>query len=428
MDAQPIPLSMNPARYTFGTTVRPGTPDAQVQSRRLTAPPRCDHDAASCPDARAGWGGCSPLRLVPLAVALIFGLGPDLTAQTGSRLKDIAVVAGAIDNQLVGYGLVVGINGDGDRNPIYTRQMIANLLESQGLSLAATSLSSKNAAAVMVTADIPAFKKPGSSIDVTVSSIGDAKTLQGGVLIQTPLKAADGRTYATAQGPLTIGGYLAGTGGAGGASVQRNHPTVGQIINGGLVVNEVPLEIVRDNTVEVFLREPDFTSAARLAAVVNETFPGSAQAIDSTTIRVAMPPGTETMPVDFLARLEALVVEPDIPARIVINERTGTIVATSHIRISACAVSHGNITITIASSLTASQPSPFADRGETVVLPSTETGVTEERRALVPLPDMPTVERVAAALNSLGVTPRDAMAIFQAMKQAGALHAELVVR
>ena len=429
MDAQPILLSMNRlALSTFGTAVRSGPPDAQVQPGRWTAQPRRDRDAAPLPDAPAGWGGCSPLRLIPAAVALFLGLGPDLTAQTGSRLKDIAVVAGAIDNQLVGYGLVVGINGDGDRNPIYTRQMIANLMESQGLSLAATSLSSKNAAAVMVTADIPAFKKPGSSIDVTVSSIGDAKTLQGGVLIQTPLKAVDGRTYATAQGPLTIGGYLAGTGGAGGASVQRNHPTVGQIINGGLVVNEVPLEIVRDNTVEVFLREPDFTSAARLAAVVNEAFPGSAQAIDSTTIRVAMPPGTETMPVDFLARLEALVVEPDIPARIVINERTGTIVATSHIRISACAVSHGNITITIASSLTASQPSPFADRGETVVLPSTETGVTEERRALVPLPDMPTVERVAAALNSLGVTPRDAMAIFQAMKQAGALHAELVVR
>jgi flagellar P-ring protein FlgI len=417
-----------PARSTFGTALRPGLRDDRAQPGRWAAQARPDLGAAPYSHTPAGLGNCSPLRLVPLAVVLFFGLVQPLAGQTGSRLKDIAVVAGAIDNQLVGYGLVVGINGDGDKNPIYTRQMIANLMESQGLSLAATSLSSKNAAAVMVTADIPAFKKPGSTIDVTVSSIGDAKTLQGGVLIQTPLKAADGRTYATAQGALSVGGFSAGPGGPGGANVQRNHPTVGQIINGGLVVNEVPLEIVRDNTVEVFLREPDFTSAARMAAVVNETFPGSAQAIDSTTIRITMPPGTEGMPVDFLARLEALVVEPDIPARIVINERTGTIVATSHIRISACAVSHGNITITIASSLTASQPSPFSDRGETVVLPSTETGVTEERSMLVPLPDMPTVERVAAALNSLGVTPRDAMAIFQAMKQAGALHAELVVR
>jgi flagellar P-ring protein precursor FlgI len=248
------------------------------------------------------------------------------------------------------------------------------------------------------------------------------------VLIQTPLMGADGRVYALAQGPLSIGGFSAGTGGPGGATVQKNHPTVGQIINGGQVVNEVPLEIVRDNAVELILREPDFTSAARLAAVVNETFPGSAQAIDSTTIRVTMPPGAEALPVDFVARLEVLEVEPDVPARIVINERTGTIVATSRIRIAACAVSHGNITITIASSLTASQPSAFADRGRTAILPSTETAVSEERRALVPLPDMPTVEKVAAALNSLGVTPRDAMAIFQAMKQAGALHAELVVR
>jgi len=368
-----------------------------------------------------------PRRMI-LALWLGFGLGVNCSGEAGSRLKDIAVVAGRVDNQLVGYGLVVGINGDGDKNPVYTRQMMANLLESQGLSISATSLASKNAAAVIVTADIPAFKKPESRIDVTVSSIGDAKTLQGGVLIQTPLKAADGRVYATAQGALSIGGFSAGTSGPGGASVQKNHPTVGQIINGGLVVNEVPLEIVRDNTMEVHLREPDFTTAARLAVVINEAFPGSAQALDSTTIRVAMPPGTENVPVDFLARLEALAVEPDIPARIIINERTGTIVATSHIRISACAVSHGNITITIASSLTASQPSAFANRGQTAILPSTETGVEEERRSLVPLPDMPTVEKVAAALNSLGVTPRDAMAIFQAMKQAGALHAELIIR
>jgi flagellar P-ring protein precursor FlgI len=210
--------------------------------------------------------------------------------------------------------------------------------------------------------------------------------------------------------------------------VQKNHPTVGQIINGGQVVKEIPMEIVHDHTIQLLLREPDFTSAARLVATINETFPEAAQALDSTTITVSMPPGTETIPVDFLARLEALEVEPDVPARIVINERTGTIVATSHIRISACAVSHGNITITIANSLTASQPSAFADRGRTAILPSTETNVTEERRSLVPLPEMPTVERVAAALNSLGVTPRDAMAIFQAMKQAGALHAELIVR
>jgi flagellar P-ring protein precursor FlgI len=258
--------------------------------------------------------------------------------------------------------------------------------------------------------------------------MGDAKTLQGGVLLQTPLMGADGNVYALAQGALSIGGFTAGTGGAGGASVQKNHPTVGQIVNGGQVVKEIPMNIVRDSSVEVMLREPDFTSAARLCAAVNEAYPGSAHALDSTSIRVQIPEGAEHLAVDFLARLEALEVDPDVPARIVINERTGTIVATAHIQIAACAVSHGNITITIANSLTASQPAPFSEQGETVVLPSTETNVNEERRALVPLEEMTTVNQVAQALNSLGVTPRDAMAIFQAMKQAGALHADLLVR
>jgi flagellar P-ring protein FlgI len=322
----------------------------------------------------------------------------------------------------------VGINGEGDKNPTYTRAMIANMLQRNGLNLPPATLTAKNVAAVVVTADIPAFKKAGARIDVNVASMGDAKTLQGGVLVQTPLLGADGRTYALAQGPLSVGGFSAGTSGAGGSSVQKNHPTVGQVPNGAQVVREIPSDIVREQALELMLREPDFTSAARLATIINQTFPDIARALDSTTIRVDLPPGAEAMPVDFVARLEALEVNPDIPARIIINERTGTIVATSHIRISACAVSHGNITITLANTLTASQPSPFAEVGRTAILPSTETGVTEERRALVPLPEMPTVERVATALNSLGVTPRDAMAIFQAMKQAGALHAELIIR
>jgi flagellar P-ring protein precursor FlgI len=280
----------------------------------------------------------------------------------------------------------------------------------------------------MVTAEIPAFKKVGSRIDVTVASMGDAKTLQGGVLIQTPLLGADGKVYALAQGSLSVGGLSAGTDGPGGASVQKNHPTVGQVPSGAQVVREITGEIVREKQVQLLLREPDFTSAARLATVINQTFPDSATALDSTTVRVQLPEGVESLPVDFIARLEALEVNPDIPARIIINERTGTIVATSQIKISSCAVSHGNITIAIASSLTASQPGAFSDRGRTAILPSTETTVNEEKRHLVPLPEMPTIERVASALNSLGVTPRDMMAIFQAMKQAGALHAELVIR
>lgn len=349
-------------------------------------------------------------------------------AGAGVRVKDLVMIAGARDNQLVGYGLVAGILGDGDRNPVYTVQSIANLLQRFGITLPTATLQSKNVAAVLVTADIPPFVKPGQRLDVLVSSMGDAKTLQGGVLLQTPLLGADGKVYAVAQGPLTVGGFGAGVGGAGGATVQKNHPTVGQIIGGALVEKEIPAQIVRDNHLELLLREPDFTSAARLAQAINQKFPNSSQALDATTVRVAMPEAWQGTPIDFIAQLEAIEVLPDTPARIIINERTGTIVANARIHIAACAVSHGNLTIQIASSLEASQPGPFAERGSTVVLPRTETTVNEARGALVPLPEMPTVEKVAAALNALGVTPRDIMSILQAMKQAGALQAELVIR
>ena len=347
---------------------------------------------------------------------------------TGARVKDVATIAGNRENQLVGYGLVVGIAGDGDKNPVYTLQTMANVLQRYGINVPAVSLSSKNVAAVMVTADIPAFRKPGSKIDINVASMGDAKTLQGGVLIQTPLFGADGKVYATAQGPLAIGGFSSGTEGAGGANVQKNHPTVGQVSGGAIVEREIPNEIARDNVVDLLLREPDFTSAARMAAAINLQFTNSSQALDSTTIRVKLPEGSESYPVDFIARLEAIEVETDGVARIIINERTGTIVATSRIRISSCAVSHGNITIGIASTLNVSQPNAFSNRGRTAVTPSTTTDVVEQKAALIPLPELPTVEKVASALNSLGVTPRDMMSIFQAMKQAGALQAELVMR
>jgi flagellar P-ring protein precursor FlgI len=338
------------------------------------------------------------------------------------------MVAGARDNQLVGYGLVSGILGDGDKNPVYTVQSIANMLQRFGITLPAATLQSKNVAAVMVTADIAAFVKPGQRLDVLVSSMGDAKTLQGGVLLQTPLLGADGKVYAVAQGPLAVGGFGAGVGGPGGATVQKNQPTVGQIIGGALVEREIPATIVRDNSLDLLLREPDFTSAARLAQAINEQFTNSCQALDSTTVRVQVPEAWRGSPIDFIARLEAVEVTPDTPARIVINERTGTIVANSRIKISACAVSHGNLTINIASALDVSQPNPFAERGRTVVAPRTETTVTESKGTMVPLPELPTVEKVASSLNALGVTPRDIMSIFQAMKQAGALQAELVIR
>ena len=344
----------------------------------------------------------------------------------GARVGDIAEVAGARDNQLVGYGLVVGLAGDGDKNPVQTLQTLANILQHYGLTVPISTMSAKNVAVVMVTADIPAFKKPGTRLDVTVSSMGDARSIQGGVLLQTPLMGADGKVYAVAQGALALGSVSVD--GGGGVSVQKNHPTVGQIAGGALVEREIPAEIVNDHHIELLLREPDFTSAARMAAAINEKFSNSAVALNAASVTVRVPEEFEETPVDFVSQLELVELEPDVPARVVINERTGTIVATSHIRISSCAVSHGNLTINITSSVDVSQPNPFSSGGKTVVKPRTDAKVSEEKTRMVAFPDLPTVEKVASALNSLGVTPRDIMSILQAMKEAGALQADLIIR
>ncbi|MBK7997238.1 MAG: flagellar basal body P-ring protein FlgI [Verrucomicrobia bacterium] len=364
------------------------------------------------------------LAIVVAGILAVMWINPG-SAFASSRVKDLAMVAGARDNQLVGYGLITGIAGDGDKNPVYTLQTVANFLQKFGMNVPPATLSSKNVAAVVITADISAFKKNGSRLDVTVSSIGDAKTLQGGILLQTPLVGPDGEIYALAQGAISLGGISAGNEGA---SVQKNHPTVAQIVGGALVEREIPAEIVRNNTLELLLREPDFTSSARLATAINKVFTNSSESVDSTTVRVKIPDGLQSSVVDFVARVEAIELDPDMPARIIINERTGTIVATSRIRIAACAVSHGNITITIANTLDVSQPQPFSQTGTTAVTPRTDTTVNEQKASFVTIPELPTIEKVAANLNSLGVTPRDMMAIFQALKQAGALHAELIMR
>jgi flagellar P-ring protein precursor FlgI len=374
----------------------------------------------------------APRNLNPPPWPVLFGLllwlaGTLIAPAAGVRVGDLVMVAGARDNQLVGYGLVAGLAGDGDKDPIYTQQTIANMLRRYGINVPVTTLSAKNVAVVMVTADIPAFMKNGVRIDVQVASMGDAKSLQGGVLLQTPLFGADNKVYAVAQGPISVGGFTAGAGGGGGATVTKNHPTVAQIIGGALVEQEIPTTIVHDRTVELLLREPDFTSAALMAEAINEVFTNSAHAVDSTSVQVHMPAGVESEPVGFIARLENIEVTPNIPARIILNERTGTIVATASIHISSCAVSQGSIILNVASTLNVSQPNALADKGQTVVTPSTTTEVTEAKSSMVTLPELPTVEKVAAALNALGATPRDMMAIFQTMKQAGALQAELVI-
>ncbi|HEV2692288.1 MAG TPA: flagellar basal body P-ring protein FlgI [Verrucomicrobiae bacterium] len=367
---------------------------------------------------------CPVIVTVALLLAL---LAPASLFGAGVQLRDLVMVSGARDNQLVGYGLVVGLAGDGDKDQIYTKQSVANMLMRYGVNIPAATISAKNVAVVMITADIPPFIKPGARIDVTIASIGDAKSLSGGVLLQTPLIGADNKVYAVAQGPLVLGGFSAGEGGAGGASVTKNHPTTAQIVNGALVEKEIPTQFVHDNMVQLLLRDPSFNSASAMAAAINGIFTNSARALDSSTVQVQMPEGTAATPVDFIAKLNKIEVTPDMPARIIINERTGTIVATAAIHISSCAVACGNITINIASTLDVSQPGAFSG-GTTAVTPRTDTSVTEVKSGLIPLPELPTVEKVAAALNALGATPRDMMGIFQAMKQAGALQAELITR
>jgi flagellar P-ring protein precursor FlgI len=346
----------------------------------------------------------------------------------GARIKDLTLVEGGRENQLVGYGLVTGLAGDGDSSTaFYTVQSIANALQRFGISVSTSVVKSKNVAAVMITADIPPFLKPGQRIDVTVASIGDAKSLQGGVLLQTPLLGADETVYAVAQGPVAVGGFLGGSSGAGGASVQKNHPTVGIISGGALVEREIPMQLVDDGEMRLLLINPDVNSAVRMADAINQSFPDAAFAADPSTVRVRVPGIYAARPVDFLAVVGTLEMVPDAPARIVVNERTGTIVATANVRISTVAISHGALTISVASSLEASQPGAFAPKGETVVLPSTRTEVTEVQGGFQVIGDYPSIEQLVSALNAMGVTTREMMSIFQSLKRAGALQAELIV-
>jgi len=341
-----------------------------------------------------------------------------------SRIKDIAQLEGRRDNQLVGYGLVVGLAGDGDSTQAeYTIQSIANALKRFGVNVPVDDLRSNNVAAVMVTADIPAFAQPGTRIDVVISSIGDADSLSGGILLQTPLLGADDNVYAVAQGSVLVGGFFAG---GEDASVRRNHPTVGTIPSGAIVERAVRTEIVRNGVLTYLLREPDFATAVRLAERVNDYFPESAKATSPDSIEVVIPEIYRDKAITFIASVEAIELEPDIVAKVVMNERTGTIVATSRVRLSEVAVSHGNITVNIARTPFVSQPNAFSD-GETTEGEFTNLDVMESRGGFSRLDEAPTLQQLTNTLNSLGVGPRDMMVILQTLKRAGALHAELIL-
>lgn len=361
--------------------------------------------------------------LIMISLLTGFGMAGDAHAV---RIKDIAAFDGVRENQLVGYGLVVGLNGSGDSDQAKMQvQSVVNMLERMGVTTSATDIKIKNVAAVMVTATLPAFPKQGNRIDVLVSSLGDAKSIAGGTLIMTPLKGADGQIYAVAQGSVLTNSFAFG---GQAASAQKNHPTAGNITNGALIERELPNVLVGKSSLKLNLRQADFTTAARVAAAVNDKLKSPvAQAMDPGTVALTIPPEYAQRTVEFVSILESLEVTQDIPAKVVLNERTGTIVMGENVRLSTVAVSHGNLSLVIKETPKVSQPAPFSKTGETKVVPQTDLKVTEENRRLTVLPEGASIGDVVRVLNLLGVTPRDLISILQAIKAAGALKAELVI-
>ncbi len=363
-------------------------------------------------------------KLLLLAVALL-GLSWSAPA-AADHLRDMADVAGARDNQLVGFGLVTGLSGTGDDVTVpFAQQAVVSMMRRLGIQVPQQQLMLRNVAAVTVTATLPPFAKPGTKIDVTVSSIGNARSLSGGVLVQTVLKGADQHAYAVAQGSLLIGGFEAH--GASGSSMRSGTTTTGRVPAGALVEREVPSTLVSDGALRLELRTPGFTVASRIAAAVNKKFDGSASAIDGGAVNVRIPAEFTARIVDFVAALEDIEVTPLRAARVVINERTGTIVAGGDVRLAPVAVVHGSLTIVVKETPTASQPTGAFTRGTTVVAPKTDIDATEGNRSMVYVPAAPTLADVASALGTLGLSPREMASVLQALRGAGALEAEVVV-
>jgi flagellar P-ring protein precursor FlgI len=342
----------------------------------------------------------------------------------GARLKDLADIEGVRGNQLLGYGLVVGLNGTGDGKVDFTLKSVANMMEKMGVRSLPQEIKVKNVAAVMVTATLPPFVRPGSKIDVQISSMGDAKSLQGGTLIFTPLKGADGNTYAVAQGNLNLGGFAVSEGGD---SAQKNHPTVATISAGALVERAIPFDLFQANKVRIVLRQPDFTTMTRVVKVINSHVGRpAAVAIDSASVEVPLDAGFVGDPVTLMATLEQLTVEQDIGARVVMNERTGTIIVGENVTISRVALAHGNLNISIRSETEVSQPNALA-AGDTTAVTNTDINVGEDVNALQIVGGDVTLGDLVKGLNALGATPRDLISIFSALKRSGALHADLEI-
>jgi flagellar P-ring protein FlgI len=356
-----------------------------------------------------------------LALFCVFLAGNPIYAAI--RLKELVGIEGVRDNQLVGYGLVVGLRGTGDRQQsVFSAQSLTNLLQRMGVSVSPTLIQVKNTAAVMITATLPPYALPGSRIDVTAAAIADCTSLQGGILVMTGLKGPDGQVYAVAQGPTVVSGFIAGTGSNG---AQVNHPTVGRIPEGAIVERAGPA-MKLGGTLRLQLREADFTTAARVASAVNEKFGSIANADNAGVISVSLPAQYQKTPTEFISELERLTIDPDHRSRIVVNERTGTIIMGKDVHIAPVAVMQGNLTVEVQTQMNVSQPGPLSN-GTTQATPQVEVGVKEEKARDVILKEGATIEELVRALSVIGSTPRDIIAILQTLKSAGALEAELEV-
>jgi flagellar P-ring protein FlgI len=343
-----------------------------------------------------------------------------------TRLKELVSLEGVRDNQLIGYGLVVGLNGTGDRKQtFFSAQSLANLLQQMGVSVNPLLMTVRNTAAVMVTATLPGFAQEGVHIDATAAAIGDAANLQGGLLVLTSLRGVDGQVYAVAQGTVVTGGFSAGKSGN---TQTVNHPTVGRVPSGAIVERGAP-SLTPTGRLKLQLRQPDFTTAVRVSDIVNKKFPSTtplAKPENSALISINVPPEYTSRVTEFMADIEALEVDVDRPARVIVNERTGTIVMGKEVRVSPVAIMHGNLTVEIQTVLQVSQPQPLA-QGTTQVVPQQTTTTGEEKARNLVLKEGATVEQLVQALSSIGSTPRDIIAILQSLRAAGALEADLEV-
>ena len=363
------------------------------------------------------------MRKLVLIIALLLTLGIAELGQC-ARLKDIADVEGVRGNQLLGYGIVVGLNGTGDGKVDFTLKSMSNMLEKMGIRTDPILIKVKNVASVMVTSELPPFARPGSKVNITISSMGDAKSLQGGILLITPLKGADGNTYAVAQGPIDLGGFAVSEGGD---SAQKNHPTVGTIPQGASVERAIPFDLFQSNKIRIVLRTPDFTTMTRVVAALNRRIgKPAAVAIDSAAVEVPIDPEARGNPVGLIAALEQVEIEQDLGARIIVNERTGTIIMGEKVTINKVALAHGNLNISIRTENEIVQPNALAG-GQTAEVSNVDINVGEEVQSLRIVGGEVTLGDLVKALNAIGATPRDLIAIFTALKAAGALNAELVV-